>query len=184
MPLPSSFFNQSDNENDDFQHFINDSNVFRKLVRDSNILTPEEINELETDFLRCFPNKNLENFLIENNITLNKTTDVCTDKPIYDTKLKKYYNPNVLNPIRRSKSEDFNLLKFLRESIQNQQVHYLDFDPDPEIDINYRFDDKNKEVIVAHQALKSIATMALCINQQRKELPYAILEVNTEKYIN
>lgn len=165
----------------DYDFFLNNNPLVQKLKHDKNILSPEEIEELERIFREKFPTKNFETFLADHEIFLD---DVCQNVPIFDTKLKKSYNPSVLNPIRRTKTDSFNMREFLQDSIQNNQLYYLNFDPEPEIENDDIFEDETNQISLAREALKDIAKIALFLSQQKKDIPYIILEVHQQRYIN
>lgn len=161
--------------------FLNENPLLQKLIRDKNMLTPDEFQNVEMDFKARFPYRDFNTFLAENNLL---SEDICTDVPIFDTKLKRTYNANVLNPIRRTKIDTFNIHEFLTESIQNNQLCYLNFDPSPDLDFE---DDGHEELqgsSIARESLKDIAKIVLFVNQQKKDIPYTILEVVQQRYIN
>lgn len=170
----------------EYQMFSHENPLFAKLIHDKGMLTPDEIQSVERDFKVHFPNKDFNTFLADHNIYLD---DLCMDVPIFDTKLKRTYNANVLNPIRRSKIESFNMQEFLTESIQNNQLCYLNFDPSP-LELDSSFDDfsfeneSTQQINLARESLKDIAKLVLFVNQQKKEIPYTILEVIQQRYIN
>lgn len=163
---------------EDYGIFLHENPLLQKLIRDKNMLTPDEFQSIETDFKTRYPYRDFNTFLAENNLL---SEDICTDVPIFDTKLKRTYNANVLNPIRRTKIDTFNIHEFLTESIQNNQLCYLNFDPSPDLDIE---EDETMQVNIARESLKDIAKIALFVNQQKKDIPYTILEVVQQRYIN
>lgn len=178
----------------EYDKFRKDCPLFQKYLNYRDTFSNEEMNDLLQEFNKRYPNKNFQEFLKENDTTATDTcliddgiindNDACFNQSIYDTKLKRYCTSNILGPLRRTKQEDFNLNNFIKESINNNNVYYLNFDLDPDIELDDRFEDKNRQMIIAHQALKSIATIGLCINQQRKEIPYQMIDIVAEKYIN
>lgn len=163
----------------DYEQFTHENVLFQKLMQGNDMLTPEEFRSVEIAFKDRYPEKDFNTFLFENNLF---PEDICTNAPIFDTKLKKTYNANILNPIRRTKIDTFNIYEFLNESIQNNQLCYLNFDPTPDVD----FDDEreNSQIMVARESLKDIAKIILFLNQQKKDIPYTILEVIQQRYIN
>lgn len=163
----------------EYDMFSSENPLFAKLIRDKDMLTPDEIQSVERDFKERFPHKDFNSFLADHDIFLD---DLCLNVPIFDTKLKKTYTTNILNPIRRSKIESFNMQEFLTESIQNNQLCYLNFDPSP--DLEDFFEDSTPQTNLARESLKDIAKIALFLNQQKKDLPYVILEIVQNRYIN
>lgn len=165
----------------DYDLFLNQNPLVMKLKMDKEMLSPEEMNELERYFKENFPTKNFYTFLADQDIFVD---DVCQNVPIFDTKLKKSYNPTVLNPIQRKKTDSFNMREFLLDSIQNNQLCYLNFDPEPEIENDDIFEDETNRISLAREALKDIAKIALFLSHQKKDIPYIILEVHQQRYIN
>ncbi|GFQ81314.1 baculo_p74_N domain-containing protein [Trichonephila clavata] len=163
---------------------MNDA-IFRKIFSKTNItLTPAEREEIEVKFKNMYPDKDLDEILKK----FNENSDIpqfdeCSDK-IYDPQSKKFYNPKVLSPIQRPKTEQFNVVDFLREEQQRQRMFFLNFDTEQEIYLDVPYEEKKKNDIIIDYSLKSIAKLALILNQQRKDIPYSILEVHSEKYIH
>ncbi|GIY41332.1 baculo_p74_N domain-containing protein [Caerostris darwini] len=116
-------------------------------------------------------------------ITIEVSPDECNTS-IFDPKTSKFYNPKVLAPIQRSKPEQFNVVNFLREKQHKQEMFYLTFDTEQEIDLDIPYEEKKKNDIIIDYSMKNIAKLALILNQQRKDIPYTILEVHSEKYIH
>lgn len=164
----------------EYEAFMHENTLFQKLMQDNDMLTPDELRSVETAFKERFPDKDFNTFLTENNLF---PEDICTNVPIFDTKLKRTYNTNILNPIRRTKIDTFNIYEFLNESVQNNQLCYLNFDPAPDLDYE---DDEHEttQASIARESLKDIAKIALFLNQQKKDIPYTILEVIQQRYIN
>lgn len=175
---------QSSEEKTKFTEFYQSCALFKKLVDDSSSLTADELEEIKTDFLRDYPDSNFEEFLAEFGINLQN--DVCFDEKIYCTRSKKTIVPQIYNALNKKQTSNFNMQEFLRESIANNQTYYLNFDPDPDFDMENEDDyqERNKQMILADQALKSIGTIALCLNKQRKDIPYTLMDVKAENFIN
>lgn len=167
--------------NPDFLEFYNENELFRKFVNKDSSLTTTDLVMIKDEFTKKFPEKDFDEFLTHYEINDN---DICLEQPIYNTKTNKNI-PLIYNPVNRKQTNDFNMQDFLRESISNNQTYYLNFDPDPEFDLDDEdFEERNKQLILADQALKSIGTIALCLNKQRKEIPYTLMDVKAENYIN
>lgn len=174
----------SSEEKNKFTEFYNSCALFKKLVDNDSSLTAEELDEIKSDFSRIFPDSNFEEFLTEFNI--NSQDDVCFDEKIYCTRSKKSIVPQIYSALNKKQTSNFNMQEFLRESIANNQTYYLNFDPDPDFDMENEDDyqERNKQMILADQALKSIGTIALCLNKQRKDIPYTLMDVKAENFIN
>lgn len=165
-----------------YQEFYQECSLFKKLVDKDSTLTHDEMEEIEKEFRKKFPEKSFQEFLTEYELN---TDDVCLKEDIYDTTLRRSCLPHIYSAVNKKQTNNFNIQEFLRESIANNQTYYLNFDPDPEIDLDDDdFEERNKQLILADQALKSIGTIALCLNKQRKELPYTLMEVKAENFIN
>lgn len=168
---------------EDYKEFYNSCTLFKRLVNKDSTLTPDEFNEIQNEFKATFPDKNFQEFLTEFDIHFD---DLCANQNIYDTSLKKMCLPHIYSPVNRKQTNNFNMQEFLREAISNNQTYYLNFDPDPDFDLDNDddFEEKNKQLILADQALKSIGTIALCLNKQRKEIPYTLMDVKAENFVN
>lgn len=166
-----------------YDDFYNTNTLFKRLVDKDSTLTPDEMSEIEREFKNAFPYKNFQEFLTENDLTIE---DPCMEQNIYDTSLNKMCLPHIYSPVNRKQTNNFNMQEFLREAISNNQTYYLNFDPDPDFDMDNDddFEEKNKQLILADQALKSIGTIALCLNKQRKEIPYTLMDVKAENFVN
>lgn len=166
-----------------YKDLYNSSTLFKRLVDKDSTLTPDDINEIRSVFKNTYPDKNFEEFLLENDINID---DPCIGESIYDTSLKKMCLPHIYSPVNRKQTNNFNMQEFLREAISNNQTYYLNFDLDPDFDIDNDddFEERNKQLILADQALKSIGTIALCLNKQRKEIPYTLMDVKAENFVN
>lgn len=170
-------------ENTTFNEFYNECALFKRLVDKDSTLTQDDMEEIQREFQKKYPEKNFQEFLTDCHL---HEDDVCVDERVFDTSLKKMCIPHIYSAVNRKQTSNFNMQEFLRDSISNNQTYYLNFDPDPEFDIDDEdnFEEKNKQLILADQALKSIGTIALCLNKQRKEIPYTLMDVKAENYIN
>ncbi|GBM91810.1 hypothetical protein AVEN_15692-1 [Araneus ventricosus] len=179
-----------------------ENGIFRKVFSGQKevTLTAEERNEIECLYKDIYPNEEIYQLLgkheimnsdppIENNDDINMCASQTQNYKeecnvnIYDPQTKKYYNPRVLSPLQRSKPEEFNVINFLREEQQRQRMIYLNFDTEQEIYLEVPYEEKKKSDIIIDYSLKCIAKLALILNQQRKDIPYTILEIQSEKYI-
>lgn len=168
-----------DNSNPIYEDFYANCTLFQKFVDTRSLVTPDEEEEIEKEFKTKYPDENFKEFLIKHNLN---NTDICSGAQIYDTRSGKNYNsPKILSPFRQ-KNNPFNMQEFLREAIANNQIYYLNFEPDPYIDVDDEYETKNKQL--AHQSLKDIGEIALVLKGQRKEIPYTLMDVQAENYIH
>ncbi|GFX47227.1 baculo_p74_N domain-containing protein [Trichonephila clavipes] len=184
----NSLYREDNNVNDIVNNLCSNDSIFQKIFsRTNTTLTPAEREEIEVKFKNIYPNEDLDEILkkfLENSDI--SQFDECNDIPqfdecsnkIYDPQAKKFYNPKVLSPIQRSKTEQFNVVDFLREEQQRQRMLFLNFDTEQEIYLDVPYEEKKKNDIIIDYAIKSIAKLALILNQQRKDIPYTILEVH------
>lgn len=176
-----NFLTESNEDENNYNFFLRTNQHCLKL-RNTD-LTDEELAELQQTFVTQFPNKCFEEFL-EKCKTQNE--DPCFNLPIYDTRTKRSYIPKIIAPVRKKNIENFNITEFIKDMLSKHEMHYLNIDSDPDIDFDFDdiYENRKKQLIMSDQANKSIATLILFINQQRKEIPYSLMEVNAEKYIN
>ncbi|GFU55170.1 baculo_p74_N domain-containing protein [Nephila pilipes] len=181
----NSLFREENDTDDVIENLCRNDAIFRKIFSRTNVtLTPAEKEEIEIKFKTLYPNEDLDEIVKKFNENLEVSQfDECNNK-IYDPQAKKFYNPNVLSPIQRPKAEQFNVVDFLREEQQRQRMLFLNFDTEQEIYLDVPYEEKKKNDIIIDYSLKSIAKLALILNQQRKDIPYTILEVHSEKYIH
>lgn len=186
--LPGNFFNANNDERilEIVEKLCREHAIFRPYFSLGDVaLTSEQLEEVKNKFLSLYPDENLEDMLriykVNNEPSECSVPDDPCNGPIYDPMNKKYYNPNVLAPIRKSKAEVFNVSEFLREA-QRHPLIYLNFDTDQEIELDVPYEEKKKNDIFIEYSLKGIAKLALIFNQKR-ELPYSLIEIVNCKYV-
>lgn len=160
---------------------IHESSIFQKVFSNTELqLNPEESEDVRRKFSEIYPNQDFKDFINRYN---KKSEEEC-NSVIYDPQNKKFYNPKILSPILKKKSEKFNVVEFLKEEQLKQKIIYFNFDVEHEVCLDVPYEEKKKLDIMIDQSLKSVAELALILNQQGSEIPYHLIEIHNESRVN
>lgn len=188
--------NVVDNNKEDICAFNDMDEIIKELIESDNIFlrifcftnnTPDDYREAANKLKQYYPQYDFQTLLAhvgkehENNIT----EDIHKIDKIYDPEKKKYYNPSIVAATKKPKEDVFNMIKFLNESISNNQCVPLSFETENN---DEDYDDYERDIfqqghVIVEYSIRSIARLCLVVNNLR-ELPYNILDLNPIRSID